>query len=260
MDLDNPVSVGIVVPTLGTRQKTIEDTLRSIRCDSNSLIYVVSPNLDDVKYLKDLELCDEILLDPGRGLPDAINYGINALPDSVLYVSWLGDDDLLVGSAIDLVLAQLEKNKDCVGVYGSCEYVDVNGQSIGINRFGKLANAVLHFGPCLVPQPGMLFRRSTFNHVGGLNSSYRMAFDLDLLLKIKREGKLVYIPFLISRFRWHNDSLSVHQRLGASKEASRIRRKYLPKILQPISPLWEIPLTTANYFAGFLVTLRARKN
>jgi hypothetical protein len=259
MDFNNPVSVGIIVPTLGTRQKTIEDTLRSIRCSSNSLIYVVSPNLDDVKYLKDLELCDETLLDPGRGLPDAINYGINALPNSVLYVSWLGDDDLLAGSAIDLVLEQLEKNSDCVGVYGSCEYIDVNGQSIGINRFGKLANAVLHFGPCLVPQPGMLFRRSTFNQVGGLNSSYRMAFDLDLLLKIKREGKLQYIPFLVSKFRWHNDSLSVRQRLEASKEASRIRKKYLPKMLRPISPLWEIPLTTANYFAGFLVTMRARK-
>jgi hypothetical protein len=108
----------------------------------------------------------------------------------------------------------------------------------------------MRFGPQLVPQPGSLFTLKAFNEVGGLNTNYRWAFDLDLLLKFSRIGRLRFIPETLSSFRWHDGSLSVGGRQGSVDEASQIRRASLPAALRWVSPLWEAPMRAAIMFAG----------
>lgn len=59
------------------------------------------------------------------------------------------------------------------------------------SRSGRLAPALLSWGPSLIPQPGMLFRVADFRAVGGLDESLHYAMDLDLLLRLRRRGRLV---------------------------------------------------------------------
>jgi len=251
--------VGIVVPTLGTRPRYLEQCLESIRNAGKAQICLVAPSNFDTQPLLTSGLADQSVIDPGLGLSEAINKGVAELPEHVQYVNWLGDDDQLTTNSIATATAVLDSNPNTVLVYGQCDYIDSDGQLIWTNKSGQWASHLLHFGPDLVPQPGALFRRSSFQAVGGLSVAYDWAFDFDLLLKLKKEGKLRFINAPLAQFRWHPESLSVAGRAKSVEEASVVRVSHLPRFLRPISVLWEYPVKKATLAAGKNVSARARR-
>ncbi len=201
-----------------------------------------------------LELFDQWLQDPGQGLALAINSGVEHLPRSVEYFNWLGDDDTLSPNSLIHSAPVMMRNSNIVCVFGKCQYMNAVGDPIWMNKSGRFAVPLLRFGPQLIPQPGSLFLRSAFNAVGGLDPNYKQAFDLDLLIKLSKIGKIQYIPVQLSSFRWHDESLSVGSQKVSISEAKMIRQLSLPKYLRLISPLWEIPLGRLIYFAGVVLT------
>ena len=244
----------IIVPTLGTRPKFLVEALKSIRSAGECHILIVSPRTTELKSQIERSLWDQWLEDPMQGLPAAINAGVNSLPSSVEFFNWLGDDDTLAANSLSKSSAILEHNSTYVGLFGKCQYMNENGEPIWMNKSGKFAVPLIRFGPQLIPQPGALFRLSAFNHVGGLSLHYKLAFDLDLLIKLSRIGKLLYVPLHLASFRWHSSSLSVLGRKSSVREAKEIRRLALPKFLQPFSDIWEVPLSRLIYFAGIVIT------
>jgi GT2 family glycosyltransferase len=117
----------------------------------------------------------------------------------------------------------------------------------------------MRVGPDLVPQPGALFRRSVFDSVGGLDSTYNWAFDFDLFLRMSKKGQLVFLNQTVARFRWHPESLSVEHRRSSALEASKVRISHLPRFVRPFSVIWELPVRFATLIAGSRVTALANK-
>ena len=251
--------VGIVVPTLGKRGKYLEQCLSSIRAAGNAFILLVSPNGFDASELRRADLIDAQVNDPGTGLSEAINLGIKSLPPEVEFVNWLGDDDLLAQNSIELAKTTLQADPKTVMVYGSCDYIDSDGQPLWTNKSGRWAVPLLRFGPDLIPQPGALFRRDTFEKVGGLSSDFDWAFDFDLFIKLSQQGKLVFLNQRLSSFRWHPESLSVEYRKKSVVEASRVRKAHLPAALRILSVLWEYPVMQATLIAGNRMTTKAKQ-
>jgi GT2 family glycosyltransferase len=208
--------------------------------------------------LKSTGLVDSVVTDTGSGLPAAINFGIESLPESVEYVNWLGDDDLLKPSSLISSISVLDQKQEVVMVFGACDYIDRHGDVIWENRSGRWAVPLLRFGPDLIPQPGALFRRSTFNSVGGLKTSLGWAFDFDLFIRFSKAGKLHYINQTLAQFRWHPESLSVEHRKKSVAEASQVRVSHLPAFLRPLSFIWEYPVRQATLIAGKRVTAKAQ--
>jgi GT2 family glycosyltransferase len=187
---------------------------------------------------------------------------VSTLPEKINLVNWLGDDDILKPETLETLAKEFSK-PSVVLVYGHCDYIDDNGQKMWSSPTGQFAARILRFGPDLIPQPGALFRRDSFNRVGGLSPDFGWAFDFDLLIKLSRIGKLQFVPLTVSGFRWHSDSLTVRARWKSVGEASRVRRSHLPPPLRPISFLWEIPVVLATYLAGLRVNrlaLKAKSN
>jgi len=244
----------IIVPTLGTRPKFLIEALKSIRSAGECHILIVSPRTTELNNQIETWLWDQWLEDPMQGLPAAINAGVNSLPSSVEFFNWLGDDDILTEHSLSKSSTMLEQNSTYVGLFGKCQYMNEDGEPIWMNKSGKFAVPLIRFGPQLIPQPGALFRRSAFNQVGGLNSQYQLAFDLDLLFKLSRLGKLVYVPLHLASFRWHSDSQSVRRRELSVREAQEIRRLALPKSVRQFSNIWEYPLGRLIYSAGSVLT------
>lgn len=251
--------VGIVVPTLGSRSNYLRLCLESIRAAGLAHVCLVAPKSFDSRSLLEAGLVDQVVADSGEGLPEAINQGINQLPKHIDYVNWLGDDDLLAKGTLEQLVATLDGNRSTVLLYGSCDYINHEGDRLWRNKSGQWASWLLHFGPDLIPQPGALFRRSAFEQVGGLNSGFDWAFDFDLLLKLKKVGKLRFIDRTLASFRWHQDSLSVGQRSNSVAEASRVRISHLPGFLRPISFLWEFPVRKATLVAGNRLSARTKR-
>jgi GT2 family glycosyltransferase len=251
--------VGIVVPTLGRRPDYLKQCLDSIRAAGAAHICIVAPKDFDFQPLISSGLADQFVVDPTEGLAEAINKGFSELPTEIEYVNWLGDDDMLAPGSLAETAQVLDVEPTTVFVYGSCNYVDPNGRVVWSNKSGQWAGSLLHFGPDLIPQPGALFRRKAFEEVGGLSKTYDWAFDFDLLLKLKKLGKLRFIDKTLANFRWHPESLSVEYRTMSVAEASKVRVSHLPALLRPASCLWEQLVKKATLIAGNRVTSRAKR-
>jgi GT2 family glycosyltransferase len=250
--------VGIVVPTLGNRPEYLEQCLRSIRSAGEAHILLVVPASIDSSRLKSSGLIDSVVVDPSGGLPAAINLGITELPSTVEYVNWLGDDDLLTEGSLEGLSRELDAESESVMVFGSCDYIDGQGQSIWTNGSGQWAVPLLRFGPDLIPQPGALFRRAVFEKVGGLRTDLGWAFDFDLFIRLSKEGELRFINQTLAKFRWHPESLSVEHRRKSVAEASQVRVSHLPAFVRPISFIWEYLVRQATLIAGKRVTAKAK--
>jgi GT2 family glycosyltransferase len=251
--------VGIIVPTLGERPAYLNQCLRSIRAAGEAFVVLVAPAAFDSSSLKSSGLVDLFVEDPKAGLPQAINAGIKALPANIELINWLGDDDLLTPDSLVKTSQAIEADSNIHFVFGSCHYIDPEGNMIWANRSGQWAVPLLRFGPDLIPQPGALFRRSSFEKVGGLESKFGWAFDFDLFIKLSKLGKGKFLKQTLASFRWHPESLSVEFRKKSVAEASAVRLSHLPKALKPIAFIWEWPVRQATLLAGGRVTATARR-
>lgn len=240
--------VGIVVPTMGSRMSMLRECLKSIRAAGNCFICIVVPNTVNLEGEIERELWDVVVDDLGLGLAQAINRGIETLPKSIEYCNWLGDDDLLEPMSITDSRIVLESNPRVVLVFGNCTYINTGGIKIWKNSAGAVASLILRFGPCLIPQPGSLFRRSAFKKIGGLNPEFGWAFDYDLFIRLSKIGKLKYVKRDTASFRWHSDSLTVGQRKKSVQEASMVRIANYPVVMKALAPVWEpiVKLTTLH--------------
>jgi len=167
------------------------------------------------------------------------------LKDHHEYVNWLNDDDLLEPNTLHLVAQALDHNPQATVAFGYCRYIDTQNQELWVSKAGKLAPKILPWGPDLVPQPGMLVRTSAWKRAKGIDTTYSLAFDLDLLLRLKKFGALVSVPHIVSSFRWHPDSLTVDDRTKNLMESERAKKAALPLVLKPLSPIWDVPVRWA---------------
>jgi GT2 family glycosyltransferase len=252
----NSPEIGVVVPTLGTRPEYLVQCLRSIREAGSSLIHIVIPVSASLPKEISSELYDQVIADPGTGLAGAIHTGLISFPEPVRFINWLGDDDLLKPGSLDVTSQALRDDHNAVLAFGGCDYINSENQVIFTNKSGKYALPLLRIGPQLIPQPGSLFRREAYEQIGGLNSEFKWAFDLDLLIRLSQVGSLKFLNRTLASFRWHDDSLSVGGRDGSVREASLIRKRFLPRWLKPISELWELPMRSAIKYAGTKVSRR----
>lgn len=247
----------LVVPTLGRRPDYLRQTLASIRAqDVAADIVVVTPaDATVARELASHYACD-VLDDPGS-LSTAVNLGVATAADRHAYVNWLGDDDLLAPGSLARTAAALDADPGAVVAYGHCVYVDPEGRTLWVSRAGRVAPWLMTWGPDLVPQPGMLVRRDAWARAGGLDASLRFAMDLDLLLRLRNEGRFVDVGVPVSAFRWHPDSLTVSDRSASLDESEAVKRRYLSRWQRAVAPVWELPVRGATRLAARRVTRRA---
>lgn len=253
VNAESEPDVGIVVPTMGTRSEFLNESISSIRFAGNARLVLVCPS-SEVLPEKIVSEVDEIVADPKRGLAAAINAGINAMPPSIKYVSWLGDDDRLLPGALSRCADELIRTQ-ASGVFGQCWYIDAAGERLWVNKSGKWAVPLLRVGPQLIPQPGSLVMRSAFDEIGQLSESLKWAFDLEMFIQLSRHGNgLRFLNAPLAEFRWHEGSLSVGGRKGSVEEASRVRVQHLPSGLKQLSFLWEPFVRMLILYAGRVIS------
>ena len=247
-----------MVPTLGTRPEYLQRCLTSIANQEVAAdIVIVAPDKPEIREIAQ-RFGASHLTDPGSQTK-AINLGVGAAQPHHEFVNWLGDDDLLEPGSLSTVIKALDMNAKAVAAYGACRYIDENDAELWISKAGPWANRILKWGPDLIPQPGMLVRTSTWELVGGLDESFRFAFDLDLLLKLQKHGQLIDVGQVVSSFRWHADSLTVGDRSENLRESEIAKRRALSPAARKFAWLWERPVRGATRLAAREVTRRAKR-
>jgi GT2 family glycosyltransferase len=247
-------AVGVVVPTIGERPQYLETTLKSIRDAGNSYIVLVGRQGFDPSSYQKSGLVDLYVDEEETSVPNKINQGFRALPENIEYITWIGDDDLLAPSSLEVATRALDRPEKPVLVFGHCQYIDSDGKDVLVKRSGSWAVALLRFGPQLIPQPSAFFRRDAFEKVGGLSDKFQFAFDFDLFLKLSKSGKSVFIDQILSSHRWHKTSLTYSRRWESVTEASEVRVYNLAPGMRLLSSFWELPIRIVTYLAGSLLS------
>lgn len=255
---ENPI-IGLVIPTLGQRPDYLAECIKSAR-DFGDVYLILVTTPDMVEHLRRFTGADLVIPEVAPGLPAAINWGFHNLPADIDYIGWIGDDDLLASGAGTKSVRYLNQNSNVVMTFGICRYINEKGDSIGFNAFGQLAVPLLRIGPDLIPQPGSIFRRETFDKIGQIDTRFQFAFDFDLFIRFSRSGEIKFVNFEVASFRWHSDSKSVAARKKSALDASKVRRTHLPPLLKPFSIIWELPVIAATFLAGRLVSLKSGRS
>ncbi|MGV8849425.1 MAG: glycosyltransferase [Propionibacteriaceae bacterium] len=249
----------VVLPTLGDRIAYLEETLCTVDAERKrvdlTLVIVLPAGALEARRVAEAHQA-VVVEDPQKGISGAINAGIRAAT-SEEYYAWMGDDDLFRPGALTELRNLLKANPDAVVAYGACDYIDPAGRVIGTSGAGKAAQWLLPWGPDLIPHPGSMIRLSALRDVGLFDTSLKYTMDLDVFLKLRSRGRFVCTRRSVSAFRWHPESLTVSNRAASGREADAVKRRHLPRLLQPLSPAWHVPVQWAATLAAKRVTSRA---
>jgi hypothetical protein len=171
---------------------------------------------------------------------------------------WMGDDDLLRPGATAAAVTSLDANPEAVLAYGYCDYINDKGRTIFTSRAGRLAPWIMKWGPNLLPLPGLLYRLSAAKKVGDYDESLKYSMDLDMWLRLSKQGQFINTEKTLGAFRWHDTSTTVANRKASLREAARVKRKYLTGPMRVISPVWEVPVKIATRVAVRRANLLAK--
>jgi GT2 family glycosyltransferase len=248
----------VVIPTLGKRIEYLKLALQSIvnqsvKCD----IVLVYPLSNRPAKKLGIEFGVDHIDDPGD-MSSAVNLGIASAKDYHDYIVWIGDDDLLLPDSISTSLSALDKNPDASVAFGYCDYVNEHGQKIFSSNAGSLAPWIMTWGPNLVPMMGLMMRKTSLKKAGIFDRNLKYAMDLDMLLRLRKVGKFINTKKTLSAFRWHSTSQTVTSRPLVLDETEKIKRKYLPKFIQPAAFLWEKPVRVATKIAVSRVNAKSQ--
>jgi glycosyltransferase involved in cell wall biosynthesis len=249
----------VLLPTLGERPDYLRETIKSIVDQKVDCDIVMIYPLKNEEVGKIADSVGAIKVEDPGGLSKALNVGLSMANEHHKFVSWIGDDDLLTESSLQVAKKHLEEQEDAVVVYGYCDYIDEEGRFLFKNKMGSLAPWLMTWGPNLVPCPGALFRRSALVQVGLFDENLRYTMDLDIFLKLRKVGKFINAKCTLSSFRWHSLSMTVSGRENSLSESQNVKRKHMPAMFAKIAFLWEGPIRIATRFAARRVDSRVQK-
>lgn len=237
----NAPELTVVIPTLGNRPEWLALNLESIR-RQDIPIAVVAVAPESAHGV----IADQVAAAGGRllaqrttGLTAAINEGF--LAATTPFVSWLGDDDVLVPHTAGTLLDLIKAHPRAPFAYGRMLLFEADGQylwTIRPTRFAPRAATMLRN---FVPQQGTIFRASALAAVGFADESLHFAMDLDLWLRLSRVGRPVYLPRPVGGFRWHTGGLT-RGNDASVQEAQEVRIRNAPRWKRPLIRWLRVPL------------------
>ncbi len=154
-----------------------------------------------------------VLADKNKGVSGNRNRALFACAGK--YVAWIDDDDLMLPGRLVKQVEFLESHPDYVICYHDMELFDsVSGRTVGYMNSGK---------PCYIPREGgpeELLRYGPFAGGGsvmvrrsacppkGFDERLRIGEDWLLLIETSLNGRIGYLPEVLSRYRRHGENAS----------------------------------------------------
>tara|TARA_B110000037_G_scaffold223105_1_gene302194 strand:+ start:8232 stop:9074 length:843 start_codon:yes stop_codon:yes gene_type:complete len=152
---------------------------------------------------------------PDRGQADAVNQGIAKSSGDI--ICWLNSDDLLCKDAFKSVSEQFSTPVDAV--YGSWLWANSDLSKFTYDRApNDISLNDFSAGHCLINQPALFTKRTTWDRVGLLNEDLHYALDYEWLVRFLQHGltlKRIDRPLAINRI--HSSMKSLDRRLRSEK-------------------------------------------
>jgi len=196
--------------------------------------------------------------EPDGGQADAINRGSNLGSGDLL--CWLNADDVLFQGFISRRVQEFAELPAVDLIYG-----DVETGWTGETRSPLLGKPsifleMLRTLRVEIPQQSAMWRRSTIQRLGGLDSRWQVVLDREFFLRIIRLGTARYSPGCCGYFRQHRDAKSVARATAWAVELpSMYKELFADPALDPGAKALERE-TMANVHLMCADVLRAARN
>lgn len=238
--------IGIIIPSYN-QGRFIEDAICSVLSNKKHVdlaIAVMDGGSQDetksiiLKYEGQLDVwCSE----PDGGQANAINKGIQALPDCKYYM-WLNSDDVFEDEySVSKIVAYAEKHNLEV-CYGLSHLVDEQGEIIGeypVEEFDydKLGQR------CFLSQPSVLFSRVAYETIGPINERLKMCLDYEYWIRLAQKYEFGFMKEYVGSTRMYGGTKTSTMQQQHLREAIHILMKYYGKV----SMHWVVTKVLADY-------------
>lgn len=204
-------SVTVITPSFN-QGPYLEEAVRSVILQNHpNLEYLVfdgGSTDESVAVLRKYEpWISSWVSEPDGGQAEAINRGFEQSTGK--YLCWLNADDVLYQGFLSRRVAEFAIRPTTDLIYGDVDLGwDVSGKTL-------LRGEALSFTEMLrtlnvaVPQQSAMWRRATFERLGGLDPRWHVVLDREFFLRIFRSGTAEYIPGCCGFFRQHEGAKSV---------------------------------------------------
>lgn len=156
--------------------------------------------------------------EPDKGIYDAMNKGLKLATGDVVGI--LNADDFFTSDhVLEKVAAEMAADPDLQAIYGDVHYVNSNNLQHCVRYYSSQAFRPAWMKLGFMPaHPSFYCRRSVYGSIGVFDTSYRVAADFELLLRLiyinKIRTKYVPLDFVTMRTGGiSNAGLSSHKRI-----------------------------------------------
>ena len=221
--------VSVVTPSFN-QGKFLEETIQSVlNQDYPNLEYIIidgrsTDNSVDIirKYAHRLSYW---VSEPDDGQADAIGKGF--LRSTGAIMAWLNSDDMYLPGAVSTAVAALQRYPKVDLIYGDVFIIDEHGAELGERLLTPLDRYdFLGHGNCLA-QPATFWRRSVYNLVGGINTSYYYQMDLDLYVRIAAAGRIKHLRRHFAKIRMHPEGKMVKAEDVRQADLAQLQQQYV---------------------------------
>jgi glycosyltransferase involved in cell wall biosynthesis len=161
-----------------------------------------------------------------EGAAHAIRKGFSRATGTIF--AYLNSDDLYLPGSLEAIAEVLSDPKVDV-VYGNMYWIDMDGTVMGEQRQTPFMPMGYLYGGSTLQQPATFWRKDLYARCGGIDASYRFAFDTDLFVRFALAGaKFKHVNRFVASFRIHPQSKSFNESDLCSQELQRLRQTYLP--------------------------------
>jgi glycosyltransferase involved in cell wall biosynthesis len=150
---------------------------------------------------------------PNTGISGARNEALGLARGELIAV--MDSDDVALPERLDVQVAYLSEHPEVICLGSKVQFIDEAGRFLYEEPHAMDHDAILDValrGYCPLAQCSMMMRREAVLAVNGYDPELSSAEDLDLVLRLSERGKLVNLPQVLQKYRWHDQSISAKRR------------------------------------------------
>lgn len=173
-----------------------------------------------------------------KGMYDAINRAWSRSRGGI--VSWLNADEQYLPGTLEQVRKHFDDHPDIDFLFGDALIIGTDGSLIAARREIRLSRAYLVNGFLNAYSCTMFFRRRLLDEgMLELDTRYRYAADLELILRLMKAGKrCARLPSYLSAFTFDGNNLSTHPRmLGETLEIQNVHGRHPSQLVGRLTML-----------------------